>query len=933
MINGLLRKAQGLDKKQVQVEKKVATSFKRRQSDKRPTANSIKALHNCPTSFTDLLPWHEYHAESKTFTLSDGKSHGILFELTALGMEGATPEYMQEVREVIQLAITETIPEDHEANWIVQFFVQDDTNIVQEVDKIRDYIKRQAKGRKFTEEYLRQLEEHYIQISQNGGLFVDHATTGTEWAGKTRRVRVCIYRFLAEDMEPEWDKDRDEINEIGDRFYNQLNNVGVKLWRCGGLEFYEWLFKWFNPNPLATNGDVEAYLKMAPYPGDDDLPYGYDLSEMLVHKAPESEAETGLWYFDDLPHKVVTIGALRRIPKPGLITAERKQGEYLFALFDRFPEDSIFSITVQIKPQDELQNHITNIKSASYGDSAASEAAAEEADIAQQHLVRSNKLYPIQMSVFIRGKNKKQINERERLVYSQLLSANLQPIAAKNDQLIQDSYIRNLPMNYDALHDKKNSQRSMLAFSTQIASLLPVYGRERGTGNPGWSFFNRGGETVTVDPLNSLDRSKNAHALIIGPTGAGKSATLVYLIQQALAIYNPRIFVIEAGNSFGLLGDYLQEHEVTVNKITLNKSVDVSLPPFALAQQLLDDKTKVAIELALSADIEELDLKAEPTEETEEDENRDLLGEMEISAKIMITGGEPKEAEALTRSDIMLIRKAILLGARYSKEQGRSQTLTEDIVYGLRNIEGLEGKRKERAELMGDGMELFCSGLAGHFFNREGVAWPDTDVTIVDMGILAREGYEDQLTVAYIGLMNHIHSLVEREQHSDRQTIVITDEGHIITTNPLLAPYVVKIVKMWRKLGAWYWIATQNLEDFPNASRKMLNMLEWWMCLVMPKDEIEQIARFKDLTKEQKAKLLSAKKSSGHYTEGVILTDSLNLSFRNVPPALTLALAMTEKEEKAERMEIMQEIGCTEAQAAEVVAQKIIKKRQENRNA
>ncbi|MCF6354680.1 MAG: hypothetical protein L3J26_06170 [Candidatus Polarisedimenticolaceae bacterium] len=47
------------------------------------------------------------------------------------------------------------------------------------------------------------------------------------------------------------------------------------------------------------------------------------------------------------------------------------------------------------------------------------------------------------------------------------------------------------------------------------------------------------------------------------------------------------------------------------------------------------------------------------------------------------------------------------------------------------------------------------------------------------------------------------------------------------------------------------WIAIQNLEDLPDASRKMRNMMEWWLCLVMPKEEVEQIARFKDLTEEQ----------------------------------------------------------------------------------
>jgi hypothetical protein len=39
---------------------------------------------------------------------------------------------------------------------------------------------------------------------------------------------------------------------------------------------------------------------------------------------------------------------------------------------------------------------------------------------------------------------------------------------------------------------------------------------------------------------------------------------------------------------------------------------------------------------------------------------------------------------------------------------------------------------------------------------------------------------------------------------------------------------------MWRKLGAWLWLFTQNLADFPDTAKKMLNMAEWWICLVMP---------------------------------------------------------------------------------------------------
>jgi len=299
---------------------------------------------------------------------------------------------------------------------------------------------------------------------------------------------------------------------------------------------------------------------------------------------------------------------------------------------------------------------------------------------------------------------------------------------------------------------------------------------------------------------------------------------------------------------------------------------------------------------------------------------------MEIAARIMITGGDEREDARLTRADRLLIRNAIFLAAKTVKETGRSQVITQDVVNAFQSLASkkeLPEHRRNRALEMGDGMALFCSGLAGHFFNRQGQSWPEADVTILEMGMLAREGYEDQLTVAYLSMMSHINDLVERHQHDDRPTLVVTDEGHIITTNPLLARYVVKITKMWRKLGAWFWIATQNLEDFPDASRKMLNMMEWWLCLVMPKEEVEQIARFKDLNAEQRNLLLSARKEPGKYVEGVVLADKVEALFRNVPPALSLALAMTEKHEKAERAAIMREKGCSELEAVYEIARRI----------
>ena len=283
-------------------------------------------------------------------------------------------------------------------------------------------------------------------------------------------------------------------------------------------------------------------------------------------------------------------------------------------------------------------------------------------------------------------------------------------------------------------------------------------------------------------------------------------------------------------------------------------------------------------------------------------------------------------------ADRLLIRLAILDAAEAVKAAGRAQVLTQDVVRALRAIavDPDQSERKRgRAEDMADAMELFCSGLGGRLFNRPGTAWPESDVTIFEMGLLARDGYHSELALAYVGLINHVTALVERHQQDTRQTLMLTDEGHVVTTNPLLSPYAVKITKLWRSFGAWFWLATQNLEDFPDAARRMLNMMEWWLCLAMPKDEVEQIARFRALSEEERHLLLSAHKEPGKFIEGVVLADRFNALFRSVPPALALALAMTEKHEKAERAAIMKALDCSELEAAYEVARRLERARSE----
>jgi hypothetical protein len=97
--------------------------------------------------------------------------------------------------------------------------------------------------------------------------------------------------------------------------------------------------------------------------------------------------------------------------------------------------------------------------------------------------------------------------------------------------------------------------------------------------------------------------------------------------------------------------------------------------------------------------------------------------------------------------------------------------------------------------------------------------------------------------------------------------------------------------------------------------------------MTMDKNEIDQVTRFRTLTAEQRQLMESARKAKHQYTEGVMISALGQFLFRNVPPALPLALAMTEGDEKRQRRRLMEQHQCSELQAAMLVAEEISRNR------
>ncbi|MCR6651421.1 MAG: hypothetical protein NVV73_07970 [Cellvibrionaceae bacterium] len=260
----------------------------------------------------------------------------------------------------------------------------------------------------------------------------------------------------------------------------------------------------------------------------------------------------------------------------------------------------------------------------------------------------------------------------------------------------------------------------------------------------------------------------------------------------------------------------------------------------------------------------------------------------------------------MTRADSGILKNAILNATSEAKIAGKVDLLPEDIIRHLRTQVNEKPDSARRINEMADAMELFTDGFAGELFNRPGEELPDADYIRIEMADLASgNDTNDKLSVAYIAIINQIIARAIRTQRDGRPTINLTDEAHVITTNPLLAKYLVVVSKLLgRRMGLWLWQATQNMEDYKDDAKKMLAMFEWWMCLKIDKGELAHIERVRELNDDQRSMMLSTRKQSGCYTEGVIMSDNVQGLFRIVAPTLCFALAMTEKRRAAGAHEI-----------------------------
>lgn len=829
---------------------------------------------------------------------------GAVLKVESICINNQSVQAQREILTDIRFALTHSVPNEYSDQWISQVFVIKDSSPDRAIKKINQYVDDDYKGSKFSQEYLKTISEHLQDLSKKG--FIDKNANDQLWVFN----QLDIYLTLYQEKQVKVD-DVDALSlqynktiEVLERTQNAFKQVGILMREVSGSDYVAMIARFFHNKEIKL---AKSSLQT----------FESDLSEIALDKT-KTTYDKGLWQFNHKDQKKHT--CFLRIDgidddniKAGHLSSEQRDR---LSLLDRLPSDSIYTQTIVHVHEDTIKDILAKIISRSKGTSAEVVKNRKNAEQALVTMADGDLIYRFTAGIFVASDSEADLDKKTRSISASFNAKGLTIIKPDDNPLCQDDFITALPFGYNYSTDQRfYKKNAFLTQSSTLAKLSPFYSREKGTGSPLFTFFNRGGESVFFDPLK--DYSENAFALIFGGSGSGKSATLVYMVMQLIAVYNPRIFIIEKGESFSLLVKYCESLGLSTHRIVVNSSQEsMPLSPFANAIKVLEQ------------DINELDTKDDEVIDEVIDENRDILNELIIIAKLMITGGEAEEEKRFRRHHRFDVGNAIYLAAKTCKDEDRV-VLTQDVINALKIIatQKTSDKEKDVINSFADSMNVFISSKADKkIFNTPGEAFPEVDITQFDVGSLGDAGNEDKLVVAFISLMMNINNIAERDQHDKRPILVLGDEAHLYATNPLLAPYIVKIAKMWRKLGAWLWLATQSLEDFEGPSKRMINTMEWLILLSLKTKEIETLKKFIDLSPEQETLLKATVEQKRRYKEGVVFNQTntqLRFLFRNIPPPLALALGMTAPDEKTQRQQIMKQHNIGELEAVFKVAEQI----------
>ncbi|WP_419420698.1 conjugative transfer ATPase [Legionella sp. D16C41] len=898
------------------------------------TEKAVKARYqNKLPSLPDQWAIVDFCDKENLFLLQDGVSIGSGFELASIPAEASSTDHLEAVFQKVKETFATVVPLYKEDPWVMQMYVNDDYCLKPVLKHIKQHVNSGLIDDSFTQDYCNRLADLMTKMTREEGLFYD-PKTGMPYRGRRRRIRVLFYR-LYQQLESTREQALAEHLDVIAQIENKLRSPGLQLKRLTGKDYYYWWVRWFNPNSQLTQGNIEELITRFPYPIN-KKPAGYTLAQAVFFTPPQSTNQG--FIFDSCHHRILYVDGLREAPDIGLLSRERPQAnpKHRYALLDRLPEGATYTIQVIFSHDDALDAHLIRLEKGIIGTSLKPTQVKQDIKTARDELATGNRLFWVNQAVLYRAETEEKALHIEKELKDLFVDAKMPLISSQHDLHPLNSYLCALPFNFIPAFARQFLRFDRLLYASELAALLPVYGRNQGAKHlPCFTFFNRLGEPVLFDLLHTDFISQNSHCAIFANSGGGKSVLIGWMINSLMAIKNARIVLFEMGNSFDRMLIHAKAHGKHTKQLLLSnkKGEAVPLNPFCEAYKAIPEITDnlnseqaALIAQKIMALKENLEQPANPFELSCND-SRSYLAELALALRTMITEANTLEEEQFTLADETLLIEVLSDAILTSFKNDIPQMLTEHIVAAFKRRMENEtvARKKDRILDMHDRLNSYVINSAkSRFFNVPTEPLGDFDIFHIDISAIKDE--PGKLALVMVSLLPRILGMAEATQNDNRPTFLFIDESHLQFQIPSVVTACLLVAKVARKLGLWLAAITQNVTDMNSEkATKILSLIETWILLGLDEKEINDVKRFKQLTPQQEALIRDIDSQKGLYAEAVLLGSRYQGLFRVIPPRYLLALLMNEKTEKAERHALEKEHDVLKA--AEIIA-----KRLENKN-
>lgn len=550
------------------------------------TERDYRNLFKAETSFADYFPVQGFDAETGVFSMADGINVGAVWECIPADLDAKPEETLEAFNEMLAKALVQ-LPQEAENPYIVQIFLQN-----AEIENLGDRLQRNLPERlredKLSLDVARIMREHSDILTHELGAFPDSRVAQDKgWRVASQKIYLCVYRY---ESEAYWKKQRKSptkklLDDCG-AFLGALNGLRIRTKALDGYGLIRWLAPYFSAGHEGVHS-TEDYAQKEQLASFD---VGQECFAIQPEYCRRSEAEErGVWKFGERYLRYLTTHGLESVPTDGCLTLG---GSDSASPWEQMPPGTMMCWTIVPQPKVVLDARIEKIK-ASAQQAASSEAkyTLEQAEVAQDECLRNGqRIFYVQIGAYLSAPTEEALLDRTLIAQDTLLKTNcLSFIRPADDLLSQDSFIRALPFVYDFAHDRKNALRARMTYLSQLSATLPFFGAGRGSDNLCYLAYKRNGEPFTVNPYLKSDRSRVAHQLVFGPTGSGKSATMINMALMSMAVNAPRQFILDKGNSFGLLADYYESMGKKVRRLTFNAASSDTFPPFFETAKALDE--------------------------------------------------------------------------------------------------------------------------------------------------------------------------------------------------------------------------------------------------------------------------------------------------------------------------------------------------------